>query len=223
MRKISFADGEFYHVFNRGMHKRDIFRHDRDRQRFLFSLLYFQSPRTFDNISELMPYFLQHRMLKDKALTPEIVKRRFVSLLAFTLMSNHFHLLIQAHTDSGVSSYLQRAQNSYTKYFNARYEESGHLFQGPFRAIHIRDNEQLLYASAYIHRNCCEIKKWESRPADYPWSSYQDYVQKNRWPDLLLTNEIQEQFDSPTDYFAWVEETEAKANPATSDVEEMLA
>lgn len=216
IRKIAFAPGEFFHVYNRGMQKQPIFKNDADRWRFLFSLLHFQSDLSFDNISELVPFFLQHRMLKRRSTTQEIIDKRVVSLQAFSLMPNHFHLLIKETGENGISRYLQRIQNSYTKYFNTKHEKSGHLFQGPFKAVHVADNEQLLYLSAYIHRNCCELKLWQNRPSNYPWSSYQDYIGKNRWEKLLDTEIIKEQFDSPRDYDNWVRETEAKT--ATSDV-----
>ena len=58
---------------------------------------------------------------------------------------------------------MQRILNAYTKYFNAKYKKTGHLFQGPFKAVHIERNEQLLHLSAYIHRNPREIKGWKNR------------------------------------------------------------
>ena len=213
MRKINFAPGEHYHIYNRGVNKRRIFNNDTDRWRFIFSLLYFQSPIKFDNVAEeIMPHFLRHRVLKNEATARKVVKQRSVGLQAFILMPNHFHLLVQEEQKEGISAYLQRLQNSYTKYFNTKHEESGHLFQGPFQAIHIEDNEQLLYVSAYIHRNCCGLKEWKNRPTKYDWSSYQDYAKNNRWGNLLATEIISGQFDSPREYHAWVKETGAKSS-----------
>jgi len=63
--------------------------------------------------------------------------KRQVELAAFSLMSNHFHLVVKELVDGGVSKYLQKMLNAYTKYFNTKYKKSGHLFQGPFRAVHI--------------------------------------------------------------------------------------
>ena len=74
-------------------------------------------------------------------------------------MPNHFHLIVKEVKEGGISAYMQRVLNAYTKYYNAKHDTSGHLFQGPFRAIHIADNDQLLYVSAYIHLNCREINQ----------------------------------------------------------------
>ena len=222
MRKTNFEPGEHYHIYNRGVNKRRIFNNDTDRWRFIFSLLYFQSPIKFNNVAEeIMPHFLRHRVLKDEKMAKKIAEQRLVRLQAFILMPNHFHLLVQEVQTGGISTYLQRLQNSYTKYFNTKHESSGHLFQGPFQAVHIENNEQLLYVSAYIHRNCCELLGWENRPNEYDWSSYQDYVKNNRWDNLLATEIIKEQFGSPQEYHTWVKETEAKSSfSSTPSVEE---
>ena len=62
------------------------------------------------------------------------------------------------------------------------------------------DNNQFLHLSAYIHRNQHEIPKWKGKEDKYPWSSLQDYVEVNRWPNLLAINHILKQFDNPEDY-----------------------
>jgi len=105
---------------------------------------------------------------------------------------------------------MQKILNAYTKFFNIKYGHSGHLFQGPFRAVHITNNNQLLYASAYVHRNQRGLPGWKDREHEYPWSSYQDYIGKNRWGKLLATEDILEQFDDGNDYHQWVKESGAK-------------
>lgn len=201
------APGEHYHVYNRGVMKRKIFLSDRDRLRFLFYLFSFQSPQQTSNIHR----HVQHSMLNIQAVgRAKIKKERVVKLIAFALMPNHFHLILEEIADGGISKYLQRLGNAYTKYFNTKYETNGHLFQGRFKFRHIQDNEQLLYTSAYLHRNCCELKVWRGKESDYPWSSYQDYLGENRWFELLETATILEQFSTRKDYQEWVQESGAK-------------
>ncbi|MBI2042334.1 MAG: transposase [Candidatus Nealsonbacteria bacterium] len=144
---------------------------------------------------------------------------RRVELNIFTIMPNHFHLLVQEKTNKGISLYLQRLQNGYAKYFNTKYKKRGHLFQGAFRAIPVETDEQLLYLSAYIHRNPREIKEWENKELKYFWSSYQDLVVKNRWDKLLRPNIILDQFPNANAYDEFVKTSTAKTKPKKSLVE----
>ena len=163
MRNIKIAPGEYYHIFNRGMSKQKIFFDRRDWFRFLFLIIYFQSPTTFQNISRLVTEFVQHSVLNNKDDVLKIIKNRHVELVSFCLMPNHFHLIIKEVEEGGISSYMQRVLNSYAKYFNKKYEKSGHLFQGPYKAVHISDNRQLVHVSAYIHKNPRELEGWKIR------------------------------------------------------------
>lgn len=211
MRKTLFAPGEYYHIFNRGNNKQPIFKDTRDWARFLFSILYFQSNTPIYNIGSYISYFIKHRVfnISDKILN-KILENRNIELINFSLMPNHFHATVKETTENGISNYMQRSLNSYTKYFNTKYKLSGHLFQGPFKAVHIESNEQLLYLSAYIHRNPREIKEWKNQKQKFPWSSYQDYTMKNRWDKLLKQEIITDQLSFGKEYQNFVESSTAK-------------
>ena len=105
---------------------------------------------------------------------------------------------------------MQRVLNAYAKYFNTKYETVGHLFQGPYRAVHIEDNDQLLYTSTYIHRNPRELSGVAGREHRYEWSSYQDYLGENRFGKLLDPSLVLDQFDSPQAYREFVDSSVAK-------------
>lgn len=207
MRKLKFFPGEFYHIYNRGVNKQRIFVHHTDYWRFLISLLLFQAPVYVPKLSRTV----QHSVLdiSDK-LKKEVIAKREVELVQFTLMPNHFHTLLYEYKEGGISRYMQRVLNSYTKYFNRKYERNGHLFQGPFQAVYMETNEQLLYLSAYIHRNPHELVNWRDKEHLYPWSSYQDYLGDNRWSDLLVAHRILQQFSSASEYRKHVSESGAK-------------
>lgn len=201
MRKIKITQGEYYHIFNRGNDKRNIFFDERDWIRFLFLVLYFQSPVSIYNLSRPVSCFVRHSVFNiDNRVMEKIVASRYVELGCFAFMPNHFHLIIRENKEGGISQYMQRMLNAYTKYFNTKYKKSGHLFQGPFKAVHIESNEQLLHLSAYIHRNPREIKDWKNSEHLYCFSSYQDYFQENRWGKLLENKIITDQFSSGKDY-----------------------
>src|SRR3990167_4211520 len=149
MQRFNIAPGEYLHVYNRGVLKQQIFFNERDKKRFLFLILFLQQPETIKNID---------RSFKDFTKNPEVyvsksapMQKRYVELVSFCLMSNHFHLLVRELTEGGISKYMQRIQNAYTKYINIKYDKSGHLFQGPYKAVRVKDNTQLLHLSCYIH------------------------------------------------------------------------
>lgn len=211
MRNIRISEGEFYHVFNRGVGKKILFRDKSDYSRFLFLILYFQSPITFKNMSRVSKTTKEITFLHvSEKEVAEIVENRYVTLFAFCLMSNHFHILIRETIEGGIAKYMQRVLNSYTKYFNTKYEVSGHLFQGPYKAVHVEDNDQLLHLSAYIHKNCHEIAEWKNKYFEYPWSSLGDYVNRNRWGKLLETDIIFEQFKNQEEYRKFIKTSSAK-------------
>jgi putative transposase len=218
MRNIEISIDEHYHVYNRGAHKQSTF-HDRsDYIRFLFLILFLQSTLVFDQVSRAVHYFVKHSVFDiDDSDAEEIVRGRYVELISFCLMPNHFHLILREVQENGIARYMQRVLNGYTKYYNTKYEVSGHLFQGPYKAVHIEDNEQLMYLSAYIHRNPRELPRWKNDEHKYEWSSYQDYIGKNRWNGLLSTELILEQFKTNDEYEEFVRTSPAKMSEEEFD------
>jgi putative transposase len=211
MRRDKFAPGEYFHIFNRGNNKQNIFSGQKDWARLLFLILYFQSPVNFNNLGRQTSFFVKHRVFNIfDAVRKEVIEKRYVELISFALMPNHFHLILHELEKDGISRFMQRILNAYAKYFNAKYDKVGHLFQGPYKAVHIENNEQLLYLSTYIHRNPREIKDWRNREADYPWSSYQDYIIENRWDKLLMTDIITNQFSNKQEYRNFTKTSPAK-------------
>lgn len=208
MRNIKIAPGEYYHIFNRGVNKQLIFHETTDWARFLFLILHFQSPVIFQNIGRPTKEFVKHSVFNINS--DEIIKKRYVELTAFCLMPNHFHLIVKEVEEGGISQYMQRVLNSYTKYFNTKYKKSGHLFQGPYKAVHVGNNEQLLYLSAYIHRNPREFTNWSGKEEKYQWSSYQDLVKQNRFEKLINSDIITDQFKNKNDYNNFVKTSGAK-------------
>jgi|SRR3989344_417453 len=209
MRKIKIAPGEHYHVFNRAVNKQIIFHNTSDYYRFLFLILYFQSPLIFQQIGRSVKNFVRSRAL-DISYEKEIISKRTVELVAFCIMPNHFHLIVKELEEKGIAAYMQRVLTAYSKYYNTKYNKTGHVFQGPYQAVHIEDDRQLLYLSAYIHRNPRELINWLNKEDKYQWSSYQDHIGENRWGDLLLSNVILEQFKNRKKYQEFVKTSTAK-------------
>lgn len=211
MRKIKIVPNEYYHIYNRGNNKQNIFLDNRDWSRFLFLILYFQSSVPIYNIGHHISHFIKYRVFNISGhILQSMLKDKSIELIGFCLMLNHFHLIIRELKENGISKYMEKVQKAYAKYFNAKYKKSGHLFQGPFQIVHIKNNEQLLHLSAYIHRNAREIKEWKNKEEEYPWSSYQDYLGENRWRELLMLDVILDQFSTPEEYKDFVDTSGTK-------------
>ena len=199
------GEGEYYHVYNRGVEKRLIFIDDADRWRFITLLMAFQGDVFHSHISRLVP-FAKHRRF-DIDFFQDTLKDRKIELICFCLMPNHFHFILKETQEGGISKFMQRLADAYTKYFNLRHGRSGHLFGGRFQSVHVDRNEYLNYLSAYIHLNPRELLKWKRREIEYPWSSFQDFVKENRWGQLLNNPIILEQFENGDEYRNFVEDT----------------
>ncbi|MDP2947522.1 MAG: transposase [Nanoarchaeota archaeon] len=211
MRRENFAENEHYHVFDRGVKKDKIFIDDRDKVRFIFLITHFQSPIRIYNVSWHTDAFLKKGSFGTKEdKTKDILKKRSVELVAFVLMPNHFHLLVQNLNDGILSVYMHRVLTAYSKYFNAKYNKKGHVFESTFKAVRVKNNVQLLHLSAYIHKNPKEMPGWENTYNKYPYSSYQDYISLNRWGNLLSTKIVLEQFKVQAKYMDFVIESTAK-------------
>ena len=127
--------------------------------------------------------------------TLERMSERFeVDILAFVLMDNHYHLLLQTNR-SNLSRSMQWLGTTYTRIFNLHHSQSGHLFQGRFKSILVEDQSYLTQLSYYIHRNPLRAGIVK-RLIDYPWSSYLTYAYNRRRPDWLKTDLILSQFGS---------------------------
>ncbi|MDO8593887.1 MAG: transposase [bacterium] len=213
MRKEKLVAGNRYHVYNRGVRSEPIFLENSDRTRFLFLLLYCQLPFPLSNNEYHSNLFEKHGSFYLHANREQInaaLPHRHVELESFCLMPNHFHVSMLAREDTGVSKYMQRVLNAYTKYFNIKHKKTGHLFEGPFKAVRVESSEELLYLSAYIHRNPRELREWRNKEAEYPFSSLLDYTSENRWGDLLMSKTILKHFKDEEEYKSFVEKSSSK-------------
>ena len=144
-RKIPFAIGEHYHIFNRGVDKRIIFADDYDIKRFFKSMIEFN---TADPIGSLY----ENSFVQLGSETPKS-KDKLVNIIAYCLNPNHFHFILEQLVGGGISGFMKKLSGGYTNYFNQKNERSGSLFQGVFKDVHIDSNEYLLHVSAYVNLN----------------------------------------------------------------------
>jgi putative transposase len=169
------VNGEVYHVFNRSIASQTIFNTLRDYGRFVDVVRYYR----FQNLPLRFSHF--KRLNKEqKVLFAEKHfhnKAHMIDILAFCVMPNHLHFLLQPLTNNSISYFMRNIQNSYSKYYNTKYERNGSLFQFMFKAVRIDTDEQLLHVSRYIHLNPVTAYLIGIKDlASYPWSSFRDYL-----------------------------------------------
>lgn len=107
------------------------------------------------------------------------------TLLAWCLMDNHVHLLVQSEIE-GLSRFIQSLDSSYALYFNKRHDRVGHLFQGRFSSEPVDSDDYLLTVVRYIHQNPVRAGFAEGC-ADYEWSSYHSYASEANEDGLTNT------------------------------------
>ena len=128
--------------------------------------------------------------------------KRIVDIICYCLMPNHFHFLLRQNKEGGITEFISKISNSYTKYFNTKNERVGPLLQGEFQSVHIESNEQLLHLSRYIHLNPL-IGYVTKDLRTYKWSSYAQYLGLTN-SNVCSKDIILEQFKSTDDYESFV-------------------
>ena len=206
MIRPPFVNDQIYHVYNRGVEKRDIFMDDKDRFRFIHDLFEFNDKAPATNIyyklSRLQSYEIRSRK-----------RRTLVEILAFCLMKNHFHLLLRQRVDGGITNFMQKLGVGYTMSFNKKYKRVGSLFQGRFKAILVERDEHLLYLPFYIHLNPLDqiAPEWREREIknakqamkfleSYRWSSFPDYIGIKNFPSITQRDFLLKFFEGPDQY-----------------------
>ncbi len=212
---MQFANGEFYHIYNRGTDKRNIFSDEADQWRFIQSMKEFNVLDPIGSIYEhCCPWNRAQAEFGSKA--SKLVKNGkdevLVNIVAYCLNPNHYHFILQQVSEKGIEKFMQRLGTGYTKYFNNKEERSGGLFEGKFQAVHIDSNEYLLHVSVYVNLNdrvhgfgskaskFSEIVPIKSR------SSWEEYMGKVK-DELCEKSDILGQFKHQEAYRTFAENT----------------
>lgn len=196
MRKDALVEYEYYHVYNRGVEKRDVFLCDRDYLRFL------ESTKEFNSIKPIYSLYL-HNQLKRKGVIDVGRIQKLVEIVCYCLNPNHFHFIIKQVEKKGISEFMKRLGGGYTKYFNYHYKRSGVLFQGKFKSARIRTNAHLLYLSAYVNRNY--FIHGYGDDSNWKYSSFLDYTKRGK-SEICEMGVILNKFKDKKDYREFIQE-----------------
>ena len=217
MRKEAFGVGDIVHVFNRGNRKQEIVRDDTDRWRFLQTLFYFN-----DEFSPENPFRTLNDLLKSDFNNGRVLiwpsqwpaRNKLVDILAFTLMDNHYHLVLQEIKEGGVAKFMQKLLTGATNRFNIRHKETGRLFQGAYKARRVGSDNYLKYLNVYLHiKNVFELYPGGMKKAlrefedayqfatRYPYASLGGYVHnESNAREIISSNMLDDEFTDEREF-----------------------
>src|SRR3989344_368948 len=203
MYRLQFGTGDYYHIFNRGLDRRDLFIETRDYTRFLAGVYHF-------NDANFKPQNFEYQgltLINEK-------REEMIDIIAWCLMPNHYHLLLRQKTENGITKFMRRLGTGFTMYTNLKYKHSGHIFQVPFKAKHIEQDTYLQHLTRYIHLNPldCYDATWKEKGVknieagkkfilNYQWSSLNDYLGNRRFPELVSDTAKEIIFDINTNEY----------------------
>ncbi len=147
MRKHPIITGENYHVYNRGVDKRNIFGDKIDIRRFVESIKEFNQTEIIGSLNNL------RKSKKIQKETKAPYEEPLVVIIAYCLNPNHFHFILKQLEDGGIAKFMQKLQSGYTSYFNVRNKRTGSLFQGTFKAQHIASENYFNKTLGYVNKN----------------------------------------------------------------------
>ncbi|MEK7525066.1 MAG: transposase [Patescibacteria group bacterium] len=217
-RTTPLVTGETYHVFNRGIDRRQTFISKNDHQRALQTISFYR----FTNHPLRLSWFIKlSPKIQNQKLDILRAQKPLVKILAYCLMPNHFHLLLRQEEDAGISKYLSDLQNSYTRYFNTINERTGPLFMRQFKAVRIENENQLTHVSRYVHLNpyTGSVVKSLEEIEKYPWSSFGSYLDGN--DQIVTSNSVLDIFRNGNQYKKFVLDN-ADYQRKLKDIEHLL-
>jgi len=200
LRKDPFITGEYYHLYNRGIDKRNIFKLERDYERFMMLLYICNSANSFrmDNLLNNNHKTFEEVLILDRG-------EPLVSIGGWCLMNNHFHIFVKQEVDGGITKFMRKVGVGYSMFFNIKYQRQGALFGGPFKSKLIgTDDNYMRSLFAYIHLNPLDIEfsgwdkdmnkfdrnKMKNFLESYRYSSYLDYLGGDRVEGRILNKEV---------------------------------
>ena len=158
----------FYHVYNRGAHKEDVFRDDYDFLYFYMKIIILKEELKLDVLAHSCAYNHFHLFLKE----PNLQTLEKINL--------------RGPCKTVISAFLARLQNSYTEYYNKKYKHSGVIFEGVFKSKNISDKEYFEHLIYYINLNAIKHGLVKNI-SDWKYTSHHEYI-KARKPEFNIIN-----------------------------------
>lgn len=199
MRNTPLVEKEFYHIYNRGVDKRNIIQDINDLNRFLQGMEEFNSIKPIGSI-----YENRERKRGRLASTNEDLKEPLVNLIAYGINQNHFHFILEQVAERGIEKFMHKLGTGHSKYFNTRYKRSGSLFQGKFKSKLVDNNEYLLHLSVYVNLND-RAHNHGRQASTLSASSWNEYINERYDRGICKKDIILGQFNNREEYKKFAE------------------
>lgn len=174
-RVVPLVTGFYYHIYNRGLNKQEIFINQKDYARFIKSMWYYRYSSTPCSYTR---YAHELSCGEKQNLTHALVSnnRKLVDIVAYCLMPNHYHIVLRQNQKGGISKFIGNLQNSHTRYSNIRLEKSGSIYNARFKNKLIEDEDILKHVIRYVVLNpyTSAIVDTEENLLNYKYSSLKE-------------------------------------------------
>lgn len=177
-----YVKDSYYHIYNRGVEKRNIFQDPEDYGVFLSYLKTYLLPKDERFLSKRLSDLNISPRERD-IITKTLRMNNFaneIALIAYCLMPNHFHLLVKQKSRDSIDKFMNSLGTRYTMYFNRKYKRVGPLYQGAYKAVLVTTDKQLLHLTRYIHQNPLNLTAFQGDPLELQATSYLDYIGKRK-------------------------------------------
>lgn len=162
-----------YHIMNKSIERYVIFNNGTEYVRMQRLIQYYRVENPLTRFS----YFVARQKDKNKFVAGKVYQNndKLVHIIAYCLMPTHIHLILQQLKDNGISIYMNRILNSYSRYFNIKHRRKGPLWTGRFKRILVETDEQLIHLTRYVHLNPVTAYLVD-KPEAWQFSSYCEYL-----------------------------------------------
>jgi len=216
-RDKNLVPNEYYHIYNRGNDKKEIFLNEKDYDRFI-KLLYICNTKN--------NFVFRTSIVRSKINAFDFERgETLVSILGWVLMPNHFHILLISHRSdlcegnyNPITEFMRKISTAYVMYYNKKYKKTGSLFEGKFKSRHIGEENYFNYIFSYIHLNPLKLiqSNWKEEGIvdknktvgfleKYKYSSFQEYfgikrkqnniIDQDSIPEYFNCNHVKELFE----------------------------
>ena len=152
LRDKNFVPGEYYHIYNRGNGKNNIFLDKDDYERFI-KLLYICNSN--------LNFKFNHSVVEQNIDAFDLYRETpIIEILSWVVLPNHFHLIVTfkgsnflKENYNPISEFMRKLSTAYVMYFNKKYKRTGSLFEGKFKSKYIDKENYFQYLFSYIHLN----------------------------------------------------------------------
>ena len=202
-RRKELINGEIYHIVHRRIEGNLMFKDIDDYYRGIFSIYEFNNARAVNIKDRRKARLIEKSRERVSGFLKSLVadsRERLVNILCFCFMPNHIHLLVRQLREKGISKFMNKFGAGYPSYFYEKYglKGKGYFFQGRFKSVLIKTEEQVKNIFVYIHANPLAITEpnWKEKGIQdidravgflekYKWSSYLDYIGKKNFPSII--------------------------------------